>query len=82
MERTDASRERQDQNQDAVNEVLEIACQEIEPPPAFGAGVRSDFIQGVGKVRDRFVIILNMDAALSVDDIGDHQKSMVSSPLD
>jgi purine-binding chemotaxis protein CheW len=54
---------------DAVNEVLEIGDSEIEPAPAFGTTVRTDFIQGMGKVRDRFVIILNIEAALSTDDM-------------
>ena len=54
---------------DAVNEVLEIARSDIEPPPSFGTSVRTDFIQGMGKVRDRFVIILNVDSVLSVDEM-------------
>jgi purine-binding chemotaxis protein CheW len=54
---------------DAVNEVLEIAPAEIEPPPAFGARIRTDFIAGMGKVQDRFVIILNVDNVLSSEDL-------------
>lgn len=54
---------------DAVNEVLEIADSDIESPPSFGTTVRTDFIQGMGKVRERFVIILNVAAALSVEDM-------------
>jgi len=54
---------------DAVNEVLEIPDSEIEVAPVFGAAVRTDFIQGMGKVNGRFVIILNVHAALSVDDM-------------
>jgi purine-binding chemotaxis protein CheW len=54
---------------DAVNEVLEIPHSEIEPPPSFGVSVRTDFIHGMGKVRDKFVIILNVDSVLSVDDM-------------
>ncbi|HEX7688126.1 MAG TPA: chemotaxis protein CheW [Burkholderiaceae bacterium] len=54
---------------DAVNEVLDIAAADIEPPPAFGARVRSDFIQGVGKVKGRFVLLLDVDRALSIDEI-------------
>jgi purine-binding chemotaxis protein CheW len=50
---------------DAVNEVLEIAAAEIEPPPAFGARIRGDFLAGMGKVAERFVIILNVDKVLS-----------------
>jgi len=54
---------------DAVNEVMEIPETEIEPPPSFGTAVRADFIQGMGKVRDKFIIILNLNATLSVDDM-------------
>lgn len=54
---------------DAVSEVLEIPQDEIEPPPAFGSRIRADFIEGMGKVRGRFVVILNIRKALSADDI-------------
>ncbi|BAL25994.1 chemotaxis protein CheW [Azoarcus sp. KH32C] len=54
---------------DAVSEVLEIPADEIEPPPSFGARIRADFIQGMGKVAGRFVILLNIDRVLSVDEI-------------
>ncbi|OZI20336.1 chemotaxis protein CheW [Bordetella genomosp. 9] len=52
---------------DGVNEVLEIAQADIEPPPAFGAGLRSDFIAGVGKVRGRFVILLAVGPVMALD---------------
>ncbi len=54
---------------DAVSEVLEIARSDIEPPPAFGARIRADFIDGMGKVSGRFVIILNIQRVLSVDEM-------------
>lgn len=54
---------------DAVNEVLEIAGTEIEPPPSFGTRIRTDFIQGMGKVNEKFVIILNVNNVLSTDDL-------------
>ena len=54
---------------DAVNEVLEIPRSEIEPPPTFGAKIRADFIAGMGKVGGKFVIILDIQKVLSVDDI-------------
>jgi purine-binding chemotaxis protein CheW len=55
---------------DAVNEVLEIQGEQIEPPPAFGAKIRTDFIRGMGKVEGKFVIILNVNNVLSIDDLG------------
>lgn len=54
---------------DAVNEVLEIPGGEIEPPPSFGASIRADFIQGMGKVRGKFVIILDADRVLCVEEL-------------
>jgi purine-binding chemotaxis protein CheW len=54
---------------DAVNEVIEIPHTDIEPPPSFGASVRTDFIAGMGKVHDKFVIILDVDSVLSVDEM-------------
>jgi len=54
---------------DAVSEVLEIPRSEIEPPPSFGAKIRADFIAGMGKVGGKFVIILNIDRVLSVDEL-------------
>lgn len=54
---------------DAVNEVLEISGTDIEPAPSFGAKLRPDLIHGMGKVNGRFVILLDADRVLSVDEI-------------
>jgi len=54
---------------DAVSEVIEIPTGEIEPPPAFGAKIRADFIDGMGKVAGKFVIILNIKQVLSVEEM-------------
>lgn len=54
---------------DAVNEVLDIAAGEIEPAPSFGAKIRADFISGMGKVEGKFVIILDVDHVLSLDEM-------------
>jgi purine-binding chemotaxis protein CheW len=54
---------------DAVSEVLEIPQGDIEPPPSFGAKIRADFIAGMGKVDGNFVIILNIDQVLSVEEL-------------
>jgi purine-binding chemotaxis protein CheW len=55
---------------DAVNAVIEIASSDIEPAPAFGARIRTDFIEGMGKVDGKFVILLNVNQILSTDEIG------------
>jgi purine-binding chemotaxis protein CheW len=54
---------------DAVNEVLDIPASDIEPPPAFGSGIRTDFMLGMGKVRNKFVILLDVDHVLAFDEL-------------
>jgi len=54
---------------DAVNEVLDISPADIEPSPAFGAKIRADFIQGMGKVKGNFVILLDVDRVFLLEDI-------------
>jgi purine-binding chemotaxis protein CheW len=54
---------------DNVSEVLSIAASEIEPAPAFGNDLRAEFIAGVAKVGDRFVILLDVNHVLSVDEL-------------
>ena len=54
---------------DSVNAVLDIPASEIEPPPSFGARIRTDFIQGMGRVNDRFVILLDVNHVLAAEEI-------------
>ena len=54
---------------DAVSEVLEVGSGDIEPPPSFGARIRADFIAGMAKIAERFVIILDIQRVLSVEEI-------------
>lgn len=54
---------------DSVSAVLEIAPEDIEPPPGFGARIRTDFIAGMGKVNDRFVILLDVARVFSIEEI-------------
>jgi purine-binding chemotaxis protein CheW len=56
---------------DAVNEVIEIAQADIEPPPTFGTRIRTDFIQGMGKINSRFVILLDVNQVLSLDELAE-----------
>ncbi|CAG0949305.1 Chemotaxis protein CheW [Burkholderiales bacterium] len=54
---------------DAVSAVIEIPAAEIEPAPAFGARLRTDFIQGMARGGSGFVILLQVDRVLSIDDL-------------
>lgn len=54
---------------DAVSEVLHIPDTDIEPPPAFGAKIRADFIAGMGKINNKFVVLLNVEKVLSIEEL-------------
>jgi purine-binding chemotaxis protein CheW len=54
---------------DSVQEVLELDDANIQPPPSIGTRYRSEFIEGVAKVEDEFVMILNMDLIFSTDEL-------------
>jgi purine-binding chemotaxis protein CheW len=54
---------------DAVSQVVDIPPQSVEPGPSFGAKVRADFIAGMGKLDDGFVIMLDIDRVLAGEDM-------------
>ena len=54
---------------DAVSQVIDLPLADIEPPPAFGTKVHADYLKGLGKVGKKFVLILDMDRALSSEDV-------------
>lgn len=53
---------------DSVQEVVGIDAEQIEPAPRLGTQLNTDFIKGMGKRDETFVIILDIDRVLSVDD--------------
>lgn len=65
---------------DAVHAVVEIPSTEIEPPPNFGAKIRPDFIEGIGKVNGKFIIVLNVAQALSISEINALGKVAAGEP--
>lgn len=50
---------------DAVNEVVDLRPEDIEPPPAFGVGVKLDHITGMGKIGKGFCVLLDIDRVLT-----------------
>jgi purine-binding chemotaxis protein CheW len=55
---------------DAVHKVMHLGEDDIEPPPAFGAGIRADFIAGMSKSDDGFVVLLDIGKVLSPVELG------------
>jgi cheW protein len=56
---------------DSVQAVVEIEHDQIMPPPSLGNKYRSEFIEGVANINDKFVMILNMDEVFSSEDLMD-----------
>jgi purine-binding chemotaxis protein CheW len=52
-----------------VREVLRIPQSVVDPPPPIVAGISSDYIEGVGKMDDRLLILLNLEKALSSQEL-------------
>jgi len=54
---------------DAVQEVMEIDESTIQDLPSVGAKYNTDFIQGMVKLNDQFIMILNLDLVFSSDEV-------------
>jgi len=54
---------------DSVSEVIDIAQSNVEPPPQFGTSIRRDFVHGIGKVGQEFIVILSPERALDINEM-------------
>ncbi|MCP5102622.1 MAG: chemotaxis protein CheW [bacterium] len=54
---------------DQVSEVIELDPSHIEPPPKIGTRLDTDFIKGMGKQDDEFIIILNIEKIFSIEEL-------------
>ncbi|MCK7495998.1 MAG: chemotaxis protein CheW [Comamonadaceae bacterium] len=54
---------------DSVLSVVEIEDDQIQPPPSLGSKYKSEFILGVAKVEEKFIMILDMDKVFSSDEL-------------
>jgi len=54
---------------DMVSEVVTITDDQIEPPPEYGTAIEHNSILGIGKIKDRVVIILDIDEVFVCDEI-------------
>lgn len=54
---------------DSVKEVMDLDQEHIEPPPKIGTKLNTDFIRGMGKLKDQFIIILNIAKIFSSDEL-------------
>jgi purine-binding chemotaxis protein CheW len=54
---------------DSASKVVTLAPDDIEPAPAFGAGIRADYISGMARRDDDFLILLDIGHVLSISDM-------------
>jgi len=66
---------------DGVSEVLELSGKDLEPPPTFGANIRNDFIAAMARIKNQFVIVMQLDQVLSIEEVS-HLARIGSSPAD
>jgi len=54
---------------DMVEEVVDLRAEQIEPPPRLGSQLRAEFIVGMGKQEEAFIILLDIDKIFSADEL-------------
>jgi purine-binding chemotaxis protein CheW len=54
---------------DSVQEVMDLDAEHIAPAPRIGTKLKTEFIKGMGKQNDRFVIILDIDKVFSTEEL-------------
>jgi purine-binding chemotaxis protein CheW len=67
---------------DAVKEVLELKTEEISPSPSIGSKYNSGIIEGMWRLDDHFIMILDIDKIFSVDDILDVKDYIAQSDVE
>lgn len=69
---------------DAVSQVLDLDPEAIEPPPSFGTAVRADCLEGMAQTGEsrKFVMLLDLDRALSVQGLFSHLAAAAASTSD
>ena len=54
---------------DSVREVFEMAPEAIEPAPRMGAAVNAEYIRGMGRQDENFIIILDIGRIFSAEEL-------------
>ncbi|HBH47245.1 MAG TPA: chemotaxis protein CheW [Bacteroidales bacterium] len=59
---------------DSVQEVLQINEDDIQPPPSIGANYQNQFIHGMVKSKDEFIMLLNVNKLFSEESFLEQQE--------
>lgn len=54
---------------DGVQEVIEIDEKDVQPAPSIGSKYKTEFIDGMVKTNDQFIMMLNLDKVFSSDEV-------------
>jgi purine-binding chemotaxis protein CheW len=54
---------------DAVSEVVTIQQSDIEPPPQYDAQIEGDFLTGLGKSKEKVIMILDIEKILNREEL-------------
>ena len=54
---------------DSVQQVIEIPDDDIEPTPTLGAKIQTNFIKGMARTEEGFIIILDISQVLSAEEV-------------
>ena len=54
---------------DSVSQVIDLAPEDIEPPPSFGTRIRVDFLLGMGKLGKKFALLIDIDRLLAATEL-------------
>jgi purine-binding chemotaxis protein CheW len=54
---------------DSVHEVMDIEAKDIEPAPKIGTSLNTDFLKGMGKHEEDFIMILDIDRVLTAEEL-------------
>lgn len=59
---------------DSVSEVLRLGVKDIDPTPSISTDIEAEYLKGVGKLKDRLIILLDLEKILSPKEVAQVEK--------
>lgn len=66
---------------DSVSEVVDLEPEDIEEAPSFGARIRAEFILGIAKKQDEFIVLLDAEKTLSPIELASLVEAELQQPI-
>lgn len=67
---------------DSVQEVIDLDPDHIEPAPKIGTKLKTEFIKGMGKQGEHFIILLDIDKVFSTEELALVNTDKVEEPAE